>query len=141
MSAKELIDQAFKKWVERLGLMWWDVDVHFYDDPGEIVRLFRQADNEDVVAAFVDSNWMYAHAKISINLPAFDEMEPREIEKIILHELIHILLNEMRQGELHHEERVVTGLTKAFFWVVAAVEEELKSGAAPHHGARQEETL
>lgn len=120
VSQKQLIEEAFKKWAARLGLNWWDLEVVYYDAPGEIVQRFRQADNGDVVPAFVNANWMYADAKISVNLPAFDEMDAGKIERIVVHELCHILVNEMREGELHHEERVVTGLTKAFFWAIAA---------------------
>lgn len=132
MSQKDLLDQAFKKWIARLGLNWWDVEVHFYDDPGEIVRLFRQMDNGDVVPAFVDANWMYADAKISVNLPAFEDCEPDKIERIVVHELMHILVNEMREGELHHEERVVTQLTKALFWALDMAQE---TGVAPIENA------
>lgn len=120
MSQSDLLKAAFAEWIPRLGLAWWDIEIHYYDDPGEIVRLFRQVDNGGVVPAFVDANWMYAEAKISINLPAFDELDADKIERIVVHELCHILVNEMREGELHHEERVVTGLTKAIFWVADA---------------------
>lgn len=121
---QEVIRAAFEKWVNCLGLAWWEIQIAYYDDPGEIVRQFRQADNGDVVAAFVDANWMYAEATICINLPLFAEMTDEKIERIVVHELMHILVNEMREGEIHHEERVVTQLTKAIFWTVKAHEEE-----------------
>lgn len=120
----ELIKAAFAKWIPRLGLAWWDLEIVYYDDPGEIVQRFRQADNGGVVPAFVDSNWMYADAKISINLPAFDELDAGKIERIAVHELCHILVNEMREDEMHHEERVVTGLTKAFLWTESFTKED-----------------
>ncbi len=126
--ANQLLKAAFATWIERLGLGWWDIQIHYYDNPGEIVRLFRQVDNGGIVPAFVDANGMYGAAKISVNLPAFEGMEPDEIERIVVHELMHILVNEMREGELHHEERVVTQLTKAIFWVVAAIESEGEHG-------------
>jgi len=44
-------------------------------------------------------------------------MDGDEIERAVVHELCHILVNEMREDEIHHEERVVTGLQKAFMWV------------------------
>lgn len=128
MTQKDILKECFATWITRLGLAWWSIEVHYYDDPGEIVRLFRQIDSGGVVPAFVDANWMYAEAKISINLPAFDDMTPEKIERIVVHELMHILVNEMREGELHHEERVVTQLTKAIFWAVAAVEHAEDSG-------------
>lgn len=120
---RDLLASSFEKWIKALGLGWWNIEVHYYDVPGEIVRLFRQIDNGDVVPAFVDTNWMYGTAKISVNLPAFEDMEPKQVERIVVHELCHVLVNEMREGELHHEERVVTGLTNAIFWAIAAAKE------------------
>jgi hypothetical protein len=124
MDKHDFIRWAFNEWINRLGLAWWDIQVHYYDDPGEIVRLFRQIDNGDVVPAFVDSNWMYGSAKISVNLPAVLAMEHHEIERMIVHELCHVLVNEMREDEIHHEERVVTQLTKTIFWAMAAAKRE-----------------
>lgn len=111
---------AFDKWIKALGLAWWDIDIHYYDDPGEVVRLFANGTNDSVIAAFVDANWMYGTAVISVNLTAFTDMTPEKIDRIVVHELMHILVNEMRESELHHEERVVTGLTKALFWALEA---------------------
>lgn len=123
VSQKERIQRAFDKWIPRLGLSWWDIEVDYYDDPGEIVEQFR-SDDGHLVPALVDVLWMYATAKVSVNLPAFDDMPPAKVERIIVHELCHILVNEMREGELHHEERVVTGLTKAIFWLADAIRSE-----------------
>lgn len=113
----ELIKAAFAKWIPRMGLAWWDIDIVYYDDPKEIIDRFRIIESGEMVPATVVAQWMYADAKISINLPAFEFIEPDRIERVIVHELCHILVNEMREGEIHHEERVVTQLTKAFFWV------------------------
>lgn len=112
----DLIKAAFAKWMPRLGLAWWDIDIVYYDDPYEILNRFRIPDDGGMVPANVTTYWMYGTAKISINLPAFAEIEPDEIESIAVHELCHILVAEMREPEMHHEERVVTGLTKAFLW-------------------------
>jgi hypothetical protein len=121
-AALDLAKAAFAKWIPRLGLAWWDIEVAYYDDPREIVDRFR-VDEDGLVAANLTANWMYAMAKIQINLPALAHLSPDHIERIAVHELCHILVNEMREGELHHEERVVTGLTKAFFWVEDAASE------------------
>lgn len=123
----ELIKAAFAKWIPRLGLAWHDIEICYYDDPQEIINRFRIIDTGEMVPATVTAQWMYADAKISINLPAFEYIEPDNIERVAVHELVHILVNEMREGEIHHEERVVTGLTKAFFWVENAVLAEMKS--------------
>lgn len=116
MNKQDQIKAAFDKWVTPLGLGWWRVDVLYYDDPKEILRLFTVNDEETTLAR-VYASWEYMQAKVCINLPSFDELEDGEIERAVLHELVHILVNEMREGEMHHEERVVSSLTKAFIWV------------------------
>lgn len=122
MSQRELIGAAFDKWISCLGISWWDVDILYYDDPASIIQHFRR--NDDLlILATCDANWMYGTATISVNLPAFAERTPEQIERTVVHELCHILVNEMREGELHHEERVVTSLTKAIFWAIEAAKE------------------
>lgn len=120
---RDVIKEMFAKWIPRLGLAWWDLTINYYDDPAEIVRIFRDGD-DGLVAACVTANWMYAEASIDVNAPLVESMDADKIERVVVHELMHILVNELREGELHHEERVVTGLTKAIFWTVLAVEGE-----------------
>lgn len=124
LTKHELIKAAFEKWIPRLGLAWFDIEIAYYDDPQEIIDRFRMGDDSGFVPANVHANWMYGDARIQVNLPALEHCTPEKIEDIAVHELCHILVNEMREGELHHEERVVTGLTKAFFWVEKAVRKE-----------------
>lgn len=117
MTKQELIKAAFDKWIVRLGLAWWDIEIVYYDDPMEIINRFRQIETGEMVPATVTAQWMYADAKISINLPTFEYIEDDKIERVVVHELVHILVNEMREEDICHEERVVSTLTKAFFWV------------------------
>lgn len=117
---REVIGAVFGKWVKRLGLLWWDLELTYYTDPAEILREFTVTDDE-MTQAKVYADWRYATAKILVNLPAFEGMTERKIERVIVHELCHVLVNEMREDDIHHEERVVTGLTKAFLWVESAV--------------------
>jgi predicted SprT family Zn-dependent metalloprotease len=44
-------------------------------------------------------------------------MDADSIEKIVVHELMHVFLNEMREKGIDHEERVATMLSQAFLWV------------------------
>jgi hypothetical protein len=46
-------------------------------------------------------------------------LDEYELEKAIVHEFMHILVNEMRAGGIDHEERVVTGLANAALWLEA----------------------
>ncbi len=111
----DLVRSLFDKWVAPLGLRWWNIETVYYDDPGEIIQRFR-VDGENIVAARTFADWRYGTAKIIINVPALDGLIPADLEALVVHELCHILVNEMRENELHHEERVVTGLQKAFVW-------------------------
>jgi hypothetical protein len=116
--AKELVKKYFDKWTEQLGLRWWNITIHWYREPDDILRLFKSnSDTSKLVPAWVESYWNYLQADIHINLPEFVGMEEEHIEEIIVHELCHVLVSEMREGELHHEERVATILQKAFMWV------------------------
>ena len=113
---KKKIENYFHKWAQPLGLLWWEITITYFDDPGEVVRMFRDPGGGNIIPAIVNADWKYGTASISINVPAFKGMKNRQIEKIIVHELVHVLVNEMREDGIEHEERVVTGLAKAFMW-------------------------
>lgn len=120
---QDRISELSRLWVHRLGLGWWKVDIIYRDDPQTVLERFGNDDNEIVLArTFV--SWMYGEAKIEVNLLGWKDLDDTEKERAIVHELMHILVNEMREGEIHHEERVVTGLTKAIFWTLADIEKE-----------------
>jgi len=109
------IRKLFDKWTYRLGLRWWSLCLVYKEDPQDIIETFGHVENSIVIAkTFCD--WRYGTATIYFNLPKLKQMSKEDIEHVIIHELCHILVNEMREGEIHHEERVVTGLTKAFLW-------------------------
>lgn len=125
-SKKDLIKKYLDIWTYRLGLRWWHIEARFIDDPTTIIRTFT--DPEDVLAR-TTVRWEYAQAVISFNIPAWDDVDDDEIEEYVIHELCHVLVNEMQEGETHHEERVVTSLAKAFLWTVADVEKGEKNGS------------
>lgn len=118
MNKKKFIKKCFDRWTYRLGLRWWEVNITYYSEPDEIVHRFR-TDGDKVCVAFTDVDWIYSRAYIHVNLPRLMDQDEGEIERIVVHELMHVLVNEMREDEMHHEERVVTQLTKAIFWTIA----------------------
>jgi hypothetical protein len=105
----------FKRWVYLLGLGWWDVRVNWYDNE----KAFRKASGATSrsVAMRINADWRYATATVCVNVPALEELSDDELERGIVHELCHALVNEMREDGIGHEERVVTMLSKAFMWV------------------------
>lgn len=112
---RKKIKRYLKKWVQPLGLLWWKIDAYYYDDPMEMVRQFTVTD-DNITYASVDTDWRYLRATIKFNLPAIAGRTDEEIESTVVHELCHILVCEMRENGVDHEERVVTGLQRAFFW-------------------------
>jgi predicted metallopeptidase len=115
MTKKKTIDRYLDEWIYRLGLRWWNVVVYWHRKPKMVKRIFGKHVHKTVLAQTY-ADWRYGIASIHINLPAFQNMSHKETECAIVHELCHILVNELREGEIHHEERVVTGLQKAFLW-------------------------
>lgn len=108
------------KWIEPLGLRWWDIETVYHYEPE--ADYFKEDGSRLLAKTTVQ--WEYAQAIINFNLTAWRGLSEREIERNVIHELVHILVNEMREGELHHEERVVTGLTRAFLWVYEVFRKE-----------------
>lgn len=121
------ISKLFGKWIERLGLNWWNIQVVLYDDPRDIAMRFHE-DDDVICTALTSADWKYGSAKISVNFPAWKDVTEEEANYMILHELCHILVNEMHEPDRHHEERVVTSLAKAFQWTVASAQKEIFDG-------------
>ena len=114
MKPRKAINAAMEKWTYRLGLRWWSVGA-IYHKGKDAKRYFKSAEGSTILArTFAD--WRYCDAFVHFNLPAYDGMSADDIERVVVHELCHILVNEMNATGIDHEERVVTGLTKAFMW-------------------------
>lgn len=69
-------------------------------------------------------NWEYHQAWVDFSCEKSSRLDDRDAELVVVHELCHILVNQMRDytdehGNTHikHEESVVTQLSKAFLWV------------------------
>ena len=115
-ATKERIRIIRDFWAEKLGLLWWTVHYNYRDDSA-----YFQEPNGVQAAARCRPEWRYLEASIDLNMPQLFGMDDDELEKIIVHEMMHILLHEMRnfdeEAGLKHEERVATTFTKAFLWV------------------------
>ena len=73
------------------------------------MKEFAAGENE-VVYAEVQSDWRYLSAAIKFNMPALAGQTDEEIEIKVVHELCHILICEMREDGVDHEERVGPGV-------------------------------
>ena len=114
------------RWRSRLGRGWGKVSYTF-DRTGE--DFAAAEDTSDGVtrtraSARTSVKWPYLIATVAFNMPALAELSLGEVEELLLHEHVHILVAEMREDGIDHEERVVTTLTSAFLWTRDLVLEE-----------------
>lgn len=66
------------------------------------------------VAAVCDTDWKYFIISISFSELMMRDKPEKEIEHIVMHELLHAVVNEMRVSGIDHEERVVSHLETIF---------------------------
>lgn len=110
-------------WGDELGLRWWIMHFNF-DRSGESFSERENSNARGGVAAITHVNWQYGEASISFNMPLCLEVDDDELERYVVHEMMHVLVNEMREWQtddpthaILHEERVVSNLASAVRWV------------------------
>ena len=120
---KKRIEKLRKWWYGALGLGWWLITYQYVRDGFEV-----DGERAPNTVASTHADWRYLHATIQWNIRALDSKEigDEELEGIFVHEVMHIFVNEFRDGSqqserterdaLAHEERVCTQLAKAFLW-------------------------
>lgn len=112
------------KWKERLGLSNWAV-TH---------TLHREAPNDPksqwAAMASVDVHWEYEIAAIDWYAPEMVDESDRSLEGAFLHEMAHLLVEELRQAPPvdrgRHLERVCTRIGWALLWTDEAIRAEEK---------------
>jgi hypothetical protein len=105
--------QALKflsKWIKILGLDRCQLTIEFSDEA-------KMSEDGMHLVAETSASWQYNSAMIVFHVANFDKLKPNRLEMVVIHELVHILVNEMRSytasDGTSHEERVVCGLTDA----------------------------
>lgn len=110
---KRRIMKIFDSWRLNMGLRHWEVTTEFVREP-----------QEDRVAGRAHVRWEYQLATLEFFCAELLPLSDRNLEEIIVHEMVHILVNEMREfakdtesaAQMKHEERVTTILTNALIW-------------------------
>lgn len=98
-----------EKWKPLLFLNSWEF-VWEFDRKGDTI----EANDDNATAlAETNANWKYAHARIDVNVRDTIGRSDFDLEGIIVHELLHCALNEMREAGIEHEERVVSLLQRS----------------------------
>lgn len=105
------IRALIRKWVKPLGLGWWTVNFEFSREP------IASNNAGESVAANCHALWPYKTALIKFYMPDLSDLSDEDLERVFVHELMHIFLAEAREDDLHHEERVASDLANAFLWI------------------------
>jgi hypothetical protein len=102
------IMRACKKWSEQMWLTSWKKEVQYAESLGEVGENYRRC-------AACEADWRYKHLTLTFALDAVADMTDEELERTVIHELLHAIVEELRSApknvRLAHEERVVTHLT------------------------------
>ena len=116
------IETIAHEWKECLGLSWWNISFHYYRDSGVYAESGENLSLES--KAHTSASWAYLDAAIHFNLSGLFDYNDTQLEEVVVHEFMHILVHEMRsvanceceQFDIRHEERVCTTLQRAFAW-------------------------
>ena len=103
----------FKRWIPLLGLSNWDISIELAPD---------LPDTTDGIEAAADchASWQYERAVIRFSLHTVNEDTDAQLERHVVHELMHCLLAELREThKMSNEERTAVMLTRAFVRAVA----------------------
>lgn len=119
--AIKLAKKYFHWWTSNLGLLYGNVDVLYVDYIEDRIDETTFINPDVVGKCWTD--WRYQKSTILISTKKLCQLSKAEIEEAVVHELMHIFLNEMREDGVAHEERVATQLQKAFMWVRDGVRE------------------
>lgn len=109
----------FQHWTMLLGLRWWEeVKIQTYATRNDMPEEQRVSG----AAAFASVSWEYKQAACGFCLELLAGYSPIELERVVVHELGHLLVNAMRDYDklgIKIEELVVTNLTQALIWTAA----------------------
>ena len=113
---KSRILALIDKWVTPLGLRWWRLNFDYNRDGSGM----EKDSPIERLAGRTFVNWRYLEATLEFNMSELAALDDERLEYVFVHELMHVLLHEMRSDEegIDHEERVATTLARAFITVM-----------------------
>ena len=119
---KKRVQRSIDRWHTVLGLKWWKVDYVWYDSQKQFAKGLADPTYAHDVAARTWTDWRYRSATISFSVPKVATMTDDEVENMVIHEMVHVLVGSLsaRGNKEHvadHAEFVTTSLAHAFEWV------------------------
>jgi hypothetical protein len=116
-TAKQLhatVRKYVKKWKGNLYLGLWKININVENHIEPSNCGTQPVDNGWCLLATTRTDWRYLTASIKFSYDGLFDADDKQIERTVVHELLHVLLNEMREEGTDHEERVVSHLEIAF---------------------------
>lgn len=107
---KSRIERFWIHWRPILGLDEWKTRLDYYE--GEFIDQVGEASGMALASTHV--RWEYRDANIAWNLELVAKQSDESLEEAVIHEGAHILLNEMRERSVKHEEHAATSIALAF---------------------------
>lgn len=115
---KQQLNDLYAYW-KVIGIGWWNVRLVFEREG--IRQTDDQAKYNEQTYFRVHADWRYLEATIYCSMPQLLELTEEGLEESFVHELMHIMVNEMRAdagtGRIDHEERVCQTLALGFTWL------------------------
>lgn len=102
---KKRIEKYVNKWLQLFHLHNWKGRCVWERDSK------KNNDGETEVLAHCFSDWKYLIYELTFFLSSFVHKSEKDVERIVVHEMLHIVINEMRENRHENEERVVSTLT------------------------------
>lgn len=111
---RKVVNNYVRKWKKILCLDLWEIDIYIREwlMPGE-----NTGDGNDA-AARTHTDWRYIRGDTQYSYMLVKDMTDGEIEKLVIHEMAHYLVNQMSNNDsrsIDNEERVVSHLTVVLF--------------------------
>jgi len=128
---KSRVVPLFSKWAGRLGLQNYLITVTYYSKKKD----FRKESKAPRTAVMsVTPDWRYLVADIRVCVPRLVDLSDEDIERCVIHELLHVVLNhvfgwKLKRGldEISHEEHVVSHLTSVIYSLQKPVDKKHKT--------------
>lgn len=106
------VENLVARWKPRLKLDHWKIAIH----PAKEPPINTKKGFAEVLA--ISGDWRYMKAMIFVRTANTPKFEEAQLEQSVVHELAHLLLNELadstRADYEDHEERVCSLLTSVF---------------------------
>jgi hypothetical protein len=99
-----------KKWKSILFLGMWEIVINVEN----VIESNDHTGSGGSVSADCNTDWRYLTAHIRFSFNEMSCLPEKKLEEIVIHEMMHIVVNEMRDRGYKHEERVVSHLALAF---------------------------